>query len=104
MESRVFDTIPEFGIVQYWHYDPASDTATIESVQDHAAIVETNRRAFNATDERARYHDGMHHVARIPLVVLQDLMAKGITKDPKAMKKWLNDPENRYFRVRPGRV
>lgn len=104
METRVFDRIPCHGITQLWHYDPTTDKAVIETRQDVTDITEDCKAQFAATDQRARYNDGMHHVARIPLAILQELMQKGITKDPKAMKKWLNDPDNRSFRVRPGRV
>lgn len=104
METRLFNTIPEFGIVEKWHYDEATDTAHIESVQDVESVLELNRSEFNATDERARYRDGAHPVARIPLVVLQELRKQGIADDPARMRKWLNDPENRYFRTRPGVV
>jgi hypothetical protein len=43
-------------------------------------------------------------VASIPLSVFYDLKQKGIVDDPAAMKKWLNDSENKFFRTRPGRV
>jgi hypothetical protein len=33
-----------------------------------------------------------------------DLKKKGILDDQVALKRWLNDPENRYFRTRPGQV
>jgi hypothetical protein len=46
----------------------------------------------------------MHHVAQIPMALYYDLKSKGITEDPARMKAWLNDPENRYFRTRPGTV
>jgi hypothetical protein len=32
------------------------------------------------------------------------LKKDGIIDDPSAMKRWLNDPDNRFFRTRPGRV
>ena len=38
------------------------------------------------------------------MVVYYDLKNKGILDDPKAIKKWLNDPENKYFRTREGTV
>jgi hypothetical protein len=104
METRLFNVMPEFGIVEKWHYDEQNDVAHIESIQNPTAIIEGNKAVFNATDEHARYGDGVHHVARIPLVVLQDLKKRGIADDPKRLKAWLNDPENRFFRVRPGRV
>lgn len=104
METRIFSVMPEFGIVEKWHYDEAGDTATIETIQDAEAIVEGNKALFNQIDERARYGDGLHHVARIPLAVLADLRKRGIAQDPKRLKAWLNDSENRFFRVRPGQV
>lgn len=104
METRLFNVAPELGLVEKWHYDESTDTAIIESVQDVEQILDANRNAYNETDERARYKDGAHMVARIPLVVLQDLKKRGIADDPAAMRKWLNDPENKYFRTRPGRV
>lgn len=104
IETRFFHAIPEFGIVEKWHYDDATDTATIETVQDVEGVLELNRAEYNATDERARYKDGAHRVACIPMVVLQDLRKRGIADDPARMRAWLNDPENRYFRTRPGVV
>lgn len=104
MEKRLFDVIPEHGITQYWHYDDQSDKATIESVQSHTHITEANKSVFNETSAHARYQDGMQKVARIPLVILQGLMQRGILQDKKRFKEWLNDPQNRHFRTRPGKV
>ncbi|MBH9718902.1 hypothetical protein JAO10_01045 [Burkholderia contaminans] len=104
MTKKLWDVAPEIGITRIWHYDESNDTATIESVQDHGLIIESNKDNFNAVDERAKWGDGMTKVASIPLVILEDLQRKGITKDPIAFRKWLNDPENRFFRTRPGKV
>lgn len=104
MIKKLFDVSPEIGITRIWHYDEQNDTATIESVQDHGLIVESNKDNFNAVDERTKWGDGMVKVASIPLVILEDLQRKGITKNPIAFRKWLNDPENRFFRTRPGKV
>jgi hypothetical protein len=48
-------------------------------------------------------------VASIPLTVIDDLNAKGIMRgfavvDEKKFKEFLNSPDNRFFRTRPGRV
>ena len=80
----------------------------ITTEQDIGAALEANKRAYNQVDEREKWGD-MTHVAHIPLAVFQELNKKGICRgffivDQKAMKAWLNDPENRHFRVRPGRV
>jgi hypothetical protein len=80
----------------------------IKTEQDIGEYLEANKALYNATDERQKWKD-LTHVASIPLTVFQELNKKGICRgfaiiDQKAMKAWLNDPENQYFRVRPGRV
>lgn len=80
--------------------------------QDAEDIVEANKYLYNQFDQRApfvqRQPDGkkesFHRVASIPLVVFMELQRKGITDDPAALKKWLDDPDNKYFRTRPGRL
>jgi hypothetical protein len=99
--KRVLSQNPEFKKTTYFHADP--ENIRIETVQDVTDIVEANKVTFNSTDERARWGE-WQRVAHIPLVVLEDLKKKKIAEDPKAMKAWLNDPNNRAFRTRPGRV
>ena len=43
-------------------------------------------------------------VASIPMPLYYRLKRDGIADDPKRMKAWLNDADNRFFRTRPGRV
>jgi hypothetical protein len=48
-------------------------------------------------------------IASVPLVVIDDLNKKGIMRgfhvvDQARFKEWLNNPDNRAFRTRPGRV
>lgn len=101
MTEKIFDIDPLSGIKSVWHYDDATDTAFIEKRQDVTAIVEANKAAMN--EDRGRYSE-WNKVATIPLGVYYDLKMKGIADDPVAFKKWLNDPDNRYFRTRAGRV
>jgi hypothetical protein len=103
MTKKLFDYDPITNTTKWWHYDAASDTAVIESQVDVSPIIEDNRRQYNAIDENARWGE-MSRVASIPMSVYFDLMKQGIVDDPKAMKKWLNDPANRYYRTRPGEV
>jgi hypothetical protein len=89
-------------------YDDGDGGLVIKTEQDISAALEANKKAYNQVDERARWGDWTH-VAHIPLTVFQELNRKGICKgffvvDQKALKSWLNDPENKHFRVRPGRV
>ena len=52
----------------------------------------------------------MTKVASIPLVVVQQLAQKGNMnqaggiKDKEAFKKWLNDPDNRFFKTYNGNI
>lgn len=103
MDKRLFDYDPFLGITEYFFYDPDSDKVTIQQVQNAAPIIEQNKAQFNAIDERARWGEWAK-VASIPISVWADLNAKGITKDKVAFKKWLNSPDNRFFRTRPGQV
>jgi len=82
----------------------------IKQTQNITDIVESNKAQFNSFDERARWGDTLNNkVASIPLTVFQDLEAQGITRgftviDMPRFKAWLNSPENRVFRTRPGRI
>jgi hypothetical protein len=104
MHSKLFDFDPVTGTKKIWHYDGDKDEAIIETVMDATGVVEDNKARFNQYDERAGWKGDMHHVAQIPMALYYDLKSKGITEDPARMKAWLNDPENRYFRTRPGTV
>lgn len=108
IHTKLFDVNPLFGIVRLWHYDDETDKATIETRQGmtdtYTNLVDQNNALRAQTSAKTPYRDGLHHVARIPLVILEDLQRKGITKDKKRMKAWLNDPDNRFFRTREGKV
>lgn len=99
--KRILSQNPETGTTTYFHSTP--EAIHIEKVQDVTSIVEDAKNVFNSIDERARWGE-LTHVASIPMSIFYDLKAKGIVDDEKAMKKWLNSPENRYFRTRPGVV
>lgn len=45
-----------------------------------------------------------HRVARIPLVLVEQLMRDGTWKDPDRMKAWLNKAENEPFRTTKGKL
>lgn len=104
MKSKLFDFDPITGVKKMWHYDADKDEAIIENIVDVSDVIEQNKAAYNQMDGKANWKGDMHHVAQIPMTVLYDLKVKGIADDPARMKAWLNDPENRFFRTRPGTV
>lgn len=105
MASRLLDLDEFSGIESIWHYDPATEETVIEERQVLDQRLDINKADFNAYDGvRNAMKQNFVKVASIPLVIYQELVRKGIADDPVAMKKWLNDPDNRYFRTAPGRV
>jgi hypothetical protein len=80
----------------------------IRTTQDVTDIVEQNLAQYNATSVHAKWGD-MAKVASLPFTVVDTLNRKGIMRgfaviDEKEFKRFLNDPENRFFRTRPGKV
>lgn len=104
MDSEVLHHDPVAGITEEFHFDETFDRIVHSVEQDVTDIVEANKARFADVDERAPMTGEMHLVASIPMSIYNDLMQKGIIYDQKALSKWLNDPDNRVFRVRPGRV
>ena len=104
METRIFDRNESLGITRLWHYDPDTDEATIETKQDVSAVIEENKDDFNAIDNKANWTGEWHRVASIPLNIFYELQSSGKLSDQAYMKRWLNDPDNRFFRTRPGKV
>lgn len=103
--SLPFPSNPEAGIERTWHWDPVNETFTIETKQEVEDLLDTNKRCFNTDNYSGRKWRGdMHRVASIPLTVYFQLKEQGIADDPARMKRWLNDPENRFYRTKAGRV
>lgn len=83
----------------------------VETRQDVSAIIEQNKREYNSFDERARWSDELfgNKIASIPMTVIDDLNTKGIMRgfaiiDEVRFAAFLNDPLNRAWRTRTGRV
>ena len=83
----------------------------VETRQDLSGILEANRKEYNQYDERTKWSDNLYgnKVASIPLTVIDDLNKMGIMRgfhvlDEKRFRAWLNNPDNRFFRTRPGTI
>ncbi len=81
----------------------------IQTSQDVSGLIESNKQEFNSYDERARWSDELYgnKVASIPFTAIDELNQKGIMRgfhvvDDAKFAMWLNDPENRVWRTRPG--
>jgi len=95
--------------VETFHSNANEDEFTVHTVQDTEPILDENKRAFNDYGDLltpGKSGEGVR-VASIPLTVWTQWMREtngAIQKDPKLMKKYLNDPDNKYFRTTPTRV
>jgi len=69
-------------------------------------IVDGNEKLKFATRHNTYKGDSQfsHRVARIPLIVVEQMMRDGVWNDPERMKAWLNDPANAAFRTTKGKV
>ena len=96
------------GALIYENYDPVTRRATeietdheaglvITHSQDVRQIVESAKAIASNFDPLVR-RDTIH-VARIPLVIMNQLRKLGIAQDPKRFADWLNDPDNSVFRT-----
>jgi hypothetical protein len=90
------------------YYADGEGGLVIKSETDITPFIEQNKAQYNAIDNKAKWKD-LTKIASIPYAVISMLNEKGIMRgfhitDQKALKAWLNDPENVHFRTRPGRV
>lgn len=89
-------------------FHDADGNYILEVRQDVSGIIEKNKAEYAAIDERAKWGD-LTKIATLPLAVIDDLNKKGIMRgfavtDERRFKAFLNDPDNRFFRTRPGEV
>ena len=80
----------------------------IRTTQDVTDIVEQNKAQYNAGSVHDKWGD-LTKVASLPFTIIDTLNRKGIMRgfaviDEKEFRRVLNDPENRFFRTRPGIV
>jgi len=97
---------PDLGRATYYTFNDDTYEFAIEEVWDVDPVTEAAQAAYNQMDERASWKGDWHHVAAIPNVVLDDYKKRGIDllRDKPALRRFLNDKDNRAFRTRPGRV
>jgi hypothetical protein len=106
MGKRIVSKNEETGKTTYLH-DAENGKMIIESQQNVDGLIEANKRQANEWEYgKLIGNTQAHHqkVAEIPSIIYMQLREKyGDMRDnPKAWKRWLNDPENRFFRTSGG--
>jgi len=89
--------------------DYSKNSENIFATEDDKMICHTKQNIQPTLDyvkNLSEYKPGkeFRHVAEIPMVIYQQMVRDGSINDKKALKKWLNDPDNRLFRTWKGRI
>ena len=94
--GRVFDA-PWAGVVDF-----VDEHGVVSRAQDVTAILEANKQEQMQDKFRGfRKAPVFRKVASIPIAVFDIALAQGydLLNDPDALKRFLNDPQNRAFRT-----
>ena len=100
------------GVTRIAHAD-GEGGLIIESVTDMTDFIEHTKAQYNDNSGTTGWGDNpidrKNKIASLPTEIINELNQKGIMRgyyimDQKAMKKWLNDPDNSVFRTRGGKV
>lgn len=83
------------------HMEADGESYHAEMIQPIGKHLDINKELQNTP--RSGWGEGQR-VAQIPTVIWEDLVRKGIANDSKKLKAWLNNPDNRAFRTRLGKV
>lgn len=102
MKSRLLDYDPVSKVRRMFHPSSDGNSFVEEGIQDVSGRIALNK-ALQTEDRAQRFGDG-RRMASIPIVVWEGLMRQGIDKDPKRLKRWLNDSDNDAFRTMKGRI
>lgn len=85
----------------HWsEYRINGNEVTVHHKEDVTFLKDTLK---NLGDDKADSAVG-RHMAKIPLTIYTELCMKGIANDPVRFKRWLNDPDNRVWRVSGGKI
>ena len=101
--EMLFDEDPITGTRTIFVPEGDDGDFTLVYEQEIDDLLGDNQENRKERDSHARWDD-INHIARIPNILLWEMKKKGILDDEKEMKKWLNDPDNKVFRTREGRV
>lgn len=89
----------------------SDDSITIISNQNDRSvsdIIDGNKYLQNSYGKQEAQYKGDSNlgqrVARIPVIIVEQMMREGIWGDQDKMRSWLNDPDNKYFRTTNGTV
>ena len=97
-KRTILDAVPESRRLTIYHEQDGK--TFVESRQDCTAIVEAAKALKGAQGRNETFR----LAAVVPETVLNQSFLEGWFHDPVKWQRWMNDPENRDFRVWEGRI
>ena len=85
----------------------------IKTETDLTDFIDHTQAQYNQRSEKTGWgdspYDPKNKIAELPLEIIETLNEMGIMRgyhitDQNALKKWLNNPDNKVFRTRGGQV
>lgn len=98
MSKRILDFDPLTGVTNVFEYNSLTDVTTLMGYQDVEPILEMNNQLRNDADySKKGIKNEMWHYAKIPNIVQEALLRKGINMDNKDhAKKFFQVLESEY--------
>lgn len=84
--------------------DPYGDFSIITDQRVGDVIAECQKLRELKHVVGHRKSTNLVHVCEMPMVDYQRAMIEGWANDPKKIRQWVNDPQNKPFRVTDGRL
>ena len=87
-------------------FDDSSDAFVIQTKEDATPVLDANKRKYNDYGDKLTpgKRGEWHHAASIPATIWEKWIQETngeIQKDPKLLARYLNDPDNKYFKTAP---
>ena len=94
---------------RYMARDGFARTSIVDEEVPDRLVVKTSQDLEPILDGIARDRETMRHgtnklAARLPMVIVEDLIHRGIYTDEDRFKAWLNGPEATPFRIWRGQL
>lgn len=110
-KSEVLSWNPWSKIKEVFHKDMNTGEIVLETTANVKEITDDAKARYAMVDERAAWNTGtendLNHVAYLPMEIWDKVRREtgvNLLTDRKALKEWVNNPDNLHFRTRPGRI
>lgn len=81
------------------------DHFVVKSTQDVTEVMALNAEMLNSNDERARCAPNGELAARVPVILIPELMRLGIWQDDAKLNQWLDDSQKgKIWKVHPTKL